>query len=140
MLICLWLILPYLLTQLTLKTQLKSNLSDLRIQILSGNAFDSLIVTTLLHIMPQGVLDHVRKSSVIIHLKLRDYILGISDFTLNCINWIATLMHNYNSNASIWVVTLLVLFCFYFLNNCLTNERIGQGSSQVIWETYKKPT
>lgn len=62
MLICLWLILPYLLIQLTLKTQLKSNLSDPRIQILSGNAFDSLIVTTLLHIMPQGGLDHVRRA------------------------------------------------------------------------------
>lgn len=71
-LICLWLILPYLLIRLSLKTQLKSNLSDPGIQVRFGNEFDSLIVTRLLHIVPQGILDAVRKSSVTVHLKLQN--------------------------------------------------------------------
>lgn len=71
-LICLWLILPYLLIWLSLKTQLKSNLSDPGIQVRFGNEFDSLIVTRLLHIVPQGILDAVRKSSVTVHLKLQN--------------------------------------------------------------------
>lgn len=83
-LICLWLILPYLLIQLTLKTQLKSHLSDPRIQIRFGNEFDCLIVTTLLHIVPLGILDAIRKNSVTVHFKLHNCLLGISDFTLKC--------------------------------------------------------
>jgi len=89
---CLWLILPYLLIQLSLKIQLKSNLSDPRIQILSGNAFDSLLLTTLLHIMPRGTSDHVRKSSVIVHLKLQNYMLGDLRFYIE--------MYKLNRNAN----------------------------------------